>query len=436
MGREASIITIPTPLWAVAGLTFLASIGTGVVWNGVAFVAKHEYGFQKHETLLLYLVLGAVYVAGALSTGRVLRRLEAWLSPRAALGLILLTEAVVCAALWLSEGRWMLWVVACAISVLSSWLWPIVESYLTAGRHGAAMRSAIGWWNLSWTGAVALALVLMAPLLKAEPLVVEIGGRPIALEPRLAIVILGALHAVALLFLPWFNRVPGAHDAAHWQASMTPEYPLLLRAARMLLPLSYVLNAAMAPLLPYWFDRVNLAPIWETPVASTWMWVRIVAMGLMWQVGFWHGRWGTLLAGGVAMAVGFAMVLGAPALWLMIAGLGVFGAGMGIVYYAALYYAMSVGRAEVDAGGTHEALIGVGYAVGPGAGLLGLGAAETAKTAGIDLWDGAGVIAVVWLLIGASAVGVAQPYFKARRMRQPSQPSTTADSAMGTRPRR
>ena len=55
----------------------------------------------------------------------------------------------------------------------------------------------------------------------------------------------------------------------------------------------------------------------------------------------------------------------------MIAGLAVFGIGHSLIYSAALYYALEVGQAEVQAGGKHEALIGCGYTFGP---LLGLGA--------------------------------------------------------------
>ena len=82
------------------------------------------------------------------------------------------------------------------------------------------------------------------------------------------------------------------------------------------------------------------------------------------------------------------------------------GAGLGIVYYAALYYAMAVGRAEVDAGGTHEALIGAGYTVGPSAGLL-----------GTWLGGGAAIVGIVWGIVGLGAVAAARPYVKARRDR-------------------
>ena len=412
-----SVVSKPTPLGAVNAVTILASVGTGVVWNGVPFIAKHEYGFSEERTLLLYVVLGATYVAGAISTGPVLRLIERRLSPRAVLAWILLLEAAVCVSLIGTRSPWHLVAVSCGISVLSSWLWPIIESYLTAGRHGAAMRAAIGWWNLCWTGAVAAALVLMMPMMRNEPFVLRFGAGSLSLEPRLAIVVLGMTHALAIVPLFLFGRRPVLHDRELSHAAIQPEYGRLLRSARVLLPLSYVLNSAMAPLLPYLFERVYVAKEEQTLVASTWMWVRIGAMAIMWRAPFWHGLWGTLLLGGLLLAAGFGMVVAAVSLPMAIGGLGLFGAGMGVVYYAALYYAMSVGHAEVDAGGTHEALIGVGYAVGPLAGLAGTALGSRAAALGIAGSEGAGVVAVVLLLFGIGTVGAWRPYAAARRAR-------------------
>lgn len=412
MSRAADHASAATPLWAVNLLTFLASIGTGVMWNGVSFIAKHDYGFEKGQTLCLYFVLGVMYVIGAASTGAVLRRVERWISPRAVLALIFALETIASIGLAAGEKSWTLWLVACSISVLSSWQWPIVESYLTAGRHGRGMRDAIGWWNLWWTTAVAVTLILIAPLMREPPFVVHVMGQDLRLAPRLAIVCLGALNAAALVMLIWFGSRPGEHGHEESQAAVNAEYPMLLKAARLLLPLSYVMNSAMSPLLPYLFAKLALPAEWETPVTSTWMWVRVIAMAIMWRLGFWHGRWGTLLMGGVMMTLGFGVIVMAFNIPLMILGLAAFGTGMGVIYYAALYYAMSVGRAEVDAGGTHEALIGVGYAVGPLTGLASLPLADGEQR------FNAAVIGLVWLIILGGGAGAAKCWWSARASRR------------------
>jgi hypothetical protein len=55
----------------------------------------------------------------------------------------------------------------------------------------------------------------------------------------------------------------------------------------------------------------------------------------------------------------------------------VFGVLSGVTYFAALYYAMVVKNASVDAGGAHEGLIGLGFSLGPGVGLIGHALART-----------------------------------------------------------
>lgn len=81
---------------------------------------------------------------------------------------------------------------------------------------------------------------------------------------------------------------------------------------------------------------------------------------------------------------------------------------MGIIYCAALYYAMAVGHADVDAGGKHEASIGLGYGVGP---LCGLAAMQVlGETAG------SGYQLLMLGLVSAAAMGlIGWSWTKARR---------------------
>jgi hypothetical protein len=129
----------------------------------------------------------------------------------------------------------------------------------------------------------------------------------------------------------------------------------------------------------------------------------------MWRVHFWHGRWGTLLAGALALAAGLCTTLLATTVPGIVAGLSLFGVGMGLTYYAALYYALAVGHAAVEAGGTFEALIGAGYCLGPLLGLAGQ-AAGGARASGATIL----CVAVVAALGGAAAL---RPYLEARRAR-------------------
>ena len=80
-----------------------------------------------------------------------------------------------------------------------------------------------------------------------------------------------------------------------------------------------------------------------------------------------------------------------------------------MTYYAALYYAMSVGRAKVDAGGTHEALIGGGYMFGPLVGLMTLQASSQGQEMSFQP-----LIIVVLILLIAAFGALAMIWRKAR----------------------
>lgn len=391
------------PLSALLGLTFLASIGTGIFWNGLAFIAENDYGYDERMNFLLYVVMGVTYVAGALGAGPTTRRLERWLTPRAVLGWILLVQAASCLLPFIVASSASIWIVGVMMSVLSSMLWPIVESYLSSGRHGRGLRLSMGWWNLTWTSAVVISMLLMAPLMGAST--------PLT---KWAIIGLAGLNMLALVTLRWFPSRPGAHGEEAGIPEETIEYPALLRSARVLLPLSYLLVGTISPLMPYLVAHLNVEDAWKTPATATWMIARVLAMAVMWRLSFWHGRWGTLLFAGVGMAAGFVMIVTAGSVSMLLAGLFLFGAAQGVVYFAALYYAMAVGRAAVDAGGMHEGLIGVGYAIGPMLGLLALALAPGGDAA---MTSAPILIGLVLAGMAIASVLAVIPYLHARAKR-------------------
>jgi hypothetical protein len=73
----------------------------------------------------------------------------------------------------------------------------------------------------------------------------------------------------------------------------------------------------------------------------------------------------------IALPVGFFMVILGDNLTVVIVGEILFGFAAGMSYSSAMYCAMVVKEASVDAGGGHEAMIGLGLMIGPLAGLAG-----------------------------------------------------------------
>ena len=383
----------PVRAFPIGGLTFLCSLGTGILWNALYFIAESEYGFTERDSLLLAFVNGILYTAVAVNAGRVVGFLERRTTPRAALGIVLLVQAAL-APLVLIPNLALLWCAAVAMTALGALQWPIVQHYLASGRHGHEMRNAIGWWNASWMAATAIGLAMAGPL--------ESLGLMRWAIPSLLVTNLGAIA-----FLTAFPAHPPRHDPDANAAHVPPNYRALLGAARVLHPMGYLVIGALSPILPYLFNALGTNEASHAPIGATWHVARFVAVLILWRTAFWHGRAATLVAAGLLLSLGFALAVGSPNEPLLIVGLAALGLGQGTIYYSAIYYGLAVGGAKIEAGGIHEALVGAGYFLGPALGLASLSA-------------GFGTPVFIGLVLGALAVGFVGALLQAGRARSQS----------------
>jgi hypothetical protein len=359
----------PAGLWLVLVLTFLGSVGTGAVSNGIFFITSSAMGYARRENLWLGAVFGITYIAAALLAGpalRTLARRSDRVSTRGVLAGVLLLMALVCPMPLIAREtdpgliEPAVWAMVLVYAPATGVLWPIVESYLSGGRRARPLRSAVGRFNIVWSVALVGSYWAMAPLLEQRPFWI-LGG-------------LGLIHAgmAGLVFL--LPREPARHAEDH--EPHPPVYEALLALFRVLLFASYLTLSAINPLQPIILDRLGVKVGWQMPLASVWLTARVLVFVLFERWHGWHGRWWTPWAGLGAMVAGFAATVASPAFGpagvaALVAGLALMGAGVAAVYCGALYYALAVGSAEVDAGGRHEAVIGMGYFTGP---LLGLAA--------------------------------------------------------------
>jgi hypothetical protein len=326
-----------------------------VFFAGIYFLTREHYRFSPGRNLALALGMGAIYAISARGAGRLFAAIAGERGPRRALGQLFLAwgAAALLPALF-PTAELALWVAALGGAATSGLIWPVVESYLGGGRHGSELRFALGWFNVTWTAATTLPLLLLPALERIHPLA--------------AFGLCAVANTAAFFGLRGLPLRPGAPIAEHASAAVGREYPYLLEATRWLLPLSYLLSSTLAPVLPYRLSALG-TDIPESVVAATWMVARFATLGVMARVHVWHGRWGALAFGGTALAGGVVLTLLGPSLPLAVLGLFFFGLGMGVVYFSSIYYSLAVGHGAVDAGGGFEALIGLGYVLGP---LLGL----------------------------------------------------------------
>jgi hypothetical protein len=375
-------------------VTALGSVSGGVFWTGVFFVTREHYRFSAAENLTLALVMGTGYALVARSAGAVSRRFER-LGVRRLAAAGLFAWALAASLPGFVTTRLGMWLCAVLGAAIPGVIWPVMESFLGGGRHGRGLRRALGFFNLTWTFFTAVPVIVSPWLTQLSPL-----------GPLFLCTVTNFLAIAALVRLP-LHPAPAHPESA--EAAVGREYPALLGASNWLLPLSYLLLSTLSPILPHRLSALG-TPVPAALVAATWMVARFAALGVMAAFPYWHGRWGALVAASVALLLGVALTLLAPSLLLTMVGLALFGAGLGITYFCAIYYALAVGHAAVDAGGGFEALIGLGYMLGPLVGLCG-----QLLPSG---FEERGTVGLAWAVMLAGGVAASRPYLAARSERK------------------
>src|SRR5205823_3476209 len=119
----------------------------------------------------------------------------------------------------------------------------------------------------------------------------------------------------------------------------------------------------------------------RTLVSSIWMAARWVTFLILGATTWWHTRPRILLAATALMLIAFLGVTIPPSdlfasrshsidLTSMLTWQLLLGAAMGLIYAGSLYFGMVLSEGSTEHGGYHEALIGLGSVLGPGAAAL------------------------------------------------------------------
>jgi hypothetical protein len=181
---------------------------------------------------------------------------------------------------------------------------------------------------------------------------------------------------------------------------------LALWLSRIALPSTYVVIYSLSALMPLLPVMQRLDTTAQTAVGSVWMVSRWVVFWILGATVFWHTRPMMLLGAAVLMGAAFVGVTAPVGLMGMMGAQVLLGAALGLIYTASLYFGMVLSDGSAEHAGYHEALIGVGQVLGPGAGALTQWKGEKKVLAG-----GGGVSSLV--LVSIVAAGIAAG--KARR---------------------
>jgi len=344
-------------LWLI---TFIESFATILVERGVYFFTHDRLGFSDTQNLWLALAFGLAYAVGAMLS----RRLSALFgSERTAVAAAIISQAMVhCAMTNWSLTAPVVVIGSVALGMLNGAKWPVIESFVSAGRTSAAALRAVGRFNVSWAAAVPPALAVAGPIIDSR-------------WPAGLFALAAAINLASLAMLVGVPRRPAhiPHDHPDRPAAaQLGRYASLLWTARSLMLGSYAFMWILAAVMPRIFNDLGRPTSEAAALSGLLDVVRVTAFVLLQRYRGWHNRFWPLAASLAALPVGFAMIMFGADLPTVLAGELIFGLAAGMVYFASLYYAMVVKNASIEAGGAHEGLIGLGFAAGPAAGLVGM----------------------------------------------------------------
>jgi len=366
-------------------LTFLQSISTILVARGIYFYTEKFHHFNKVENLLLALVYGLSYAGAAALSHRVSTRI----GEKRALMLTLLLQIPVL-AMFVTGNIPMLVVGITLSAAFYGMTWPVVESYIVSGDTPGIALKSVGSFNITWSLSNPVALLAAGVLIDLNH---------------------WALFAAACCLT--LTAVTLARTLPHRPAHLSENHPerpsekillsyeSLLPASRWLMFCSYSLMWILAAVLPVIFSRLGVEVKYASPLSSIIDVMRAAIFVIFQFWAGWHGRKLPLILVVIGLPLGFGLAMFGTNVPVIVIGEAVFGISAAICYYASLYYAMVVKNAAVEAGGTHESVIGMGFAVGPMLAAAGFwcGTAWHSETLGIT----AGVLPLI-LICASSAI--------------------------------
>lgn len=325
---------------------------------GFFYFSAGVWHWDATLNLSLAAAMNAVYVCGSLLAHGLAQRV----GRRGSLGLLYSTMAVACAAAAMIASH--LAISGCLLVYMffNAMNWPMMESLCSTSSDAHEMSRRVGAYNLTWALAGAIAVLITGPLIEHWP-------AGMFLLPA----ILHATSAAIMLTRVRLDRPDHAIDAP---AVIKPEPDLLcsrtlaLWLSRSALPAMYVVNYSLGAILPTLAVVRSFSPAGQTFVGSIWVLARMGGFAFLGATLFWHTRPRLLLVASIALLLTFLMTTLPSSMVLIIAGQIFLGLAMAMIYTASLYFGMVLSDSSTEHGGYHEALIGLGGVLGPGAGAI------------------------------------------------------------------
>lgn len=241
-------------------------------------------------------------------------------------------------------------------------IWPAASSTIMRGEDNNGVQRNVMRYNLGWSGGTAIAFFLVTPLMSLGGQ--NLGMRSLFLPP----ILLSVISAILVYF--FVRKMMEAPDTQH-QVTTNDGYELTADDRKIfrhlgwiMNPMGYVILTVSALLSPQFTTKLGLSFESSSMWLSLFFYVRLVCfIGL----GHWKG-WRyhipTLMASYFGLGLSILIMILATNLAVFMVGQVVLGICLAIGFHSSLFYSMAGSEEKGEHGGSHEAMVGIGIAIG------------------------------------------------------------------------
>lgn len=356
---------------------FCNSLSAANYFNYFPFYLKDHFGYQDGGNLTFTAFYGLLYMLSASAAGPFGVRHGYFKTLR--LGFSGMLAMMLCGGVLphlLGYARALLgaeWAILVFWTMSVCITWPTIQALLSQRQSPAQLSRTAGIYNMVWASASALAYLISGFLME------KFGG-------EILFWFSGALNVFQLALLPGLKKKEAQIAAAESpQSAAKAAEPVrelnprpIAKARNFLLlawianPFAYVAIYGVIPTIPKLAQSLGLSESGAGTVCSVWQWTRLAAFAWFWLWPGWHYKFRWLFTAFIATIGSFVGMLISPQIWMLVLAQIIFGLAIGLIYYSSLFYSMDAGESKGKRGGFHEAAIGLGIFIGPGAGALAL----------------------------------------------------------------
>jgi predicted MFS family arabinose efflux permease len=369
-------------------IELITCLGAVYYSNFLFFYMKITFGFGELGNLGLAALYGFVYIFAAWQGGKFAQRHGCRRS--LVIGFLGIAASMTAGLVWHSPLGQVVTLSGWTISVC--FIWPALEAIVTEG-DGVNMSDMVGFYNITWALGGALAYFFGGILLERLGLQ-SLFWLPLCLVAAQLALIPLAVH-LTKTEKNAVSKKPPPSPAAVPAAAGSRQFLYLAWLAN---PLAYVAINTTIPLIPSISVKLGLSTGAAGIFCSLWMFARLGAFVFLWRWTWWHYRFGILALSFAVMVAGFAGIVLATSIPMLLAAQIGFGLSVGLIYYSSLYYSMNASDERGAHGGLHEAMIGAGLFLGPACGAFSIFLLPAVAGAGVASVGGLLVAGMTGLL--------------------------------------